>query len=101
MPVNFRKARETNHRCSSCGNTYNESIEIVEFKIGKHRGFLCDICLGELRSKALKMEVLIDKEVKDSRQMQIKNLRNQKKHPSNPNLKINEALKGIDEEEDE
>lgn len=101
MPVNFRKAKGSEAKCSSCGADYSESITMYEYRIGKQNGVLCDLCLKELFNKTLKVTCLVDKERKDQRQIKVMNLRGQKLHPKDPNkMSINEALRGIEDNDD-
>lgn len=96
MPVNFRKAKATNLKCTSCGADYAHSIMMVEYRIGSQHGVLCDLCAKELFNKTLSVTCMIDKEPKDSRQTQVKNLRGQaRSNLSKGMMTINEALREV------
>lgn len=100
MPVNFRKAKDNDVKCSSCGASYSNSIAMYEYKIGRQKGVLCDLCLKDLFSKTLQVTCIIDKEKKDRRQINVINSRNCKHHSKESNMmSINEALRGIDDNE--
>lgn len=101
MPINFRKTKDNKAVCSSCGADYSESVVMYEYRIGKQNGVLCDLCLKELFSKALKVTCLIDKESKDQRQVRVINIRGQKAHPEDPSkMSISKALRGVADDED-
>ncbi len=95
MPVNFRKVKQGCNSCTSCGASWEESVEMFEYRIGKQSGVLCDVCLREMFSKSLKVTTLIDGETKDRRQLAVKQMRaNKNTKPSNM-MSLNEALRGI------
>lgn len=103
MPINFRKAKSSEARCSSCGTEAAKSVAMYEYKIGNSKGTLCDLCLKELFNKTLNITCMIDKEVKDTRQMNVINARkSSSKEESRESIKkINEALSGVEFKEDE
>lgn len=94
MPINFRKAKQGCNPCTSCGSSWEESVDMYEYRIGKQSGVLCDVCLKEMFSKSLKVTTLIDGETKDERQIRVKNERSLKMQKSS-NMSINEALRGV------
>lgn len=96
MPVNFRKAKDREAKCTSCGADYVHSVMMVEYRIGSQHGVLCDLCAKELFNKALSVTCMIDKEPKDPRQTQVKNLRGQARNNlSKGMMTINEALREV------
>lgn len=95
MPVNFRKAKQGCNPCTSCGASWEESVDMYEYRIGKQSGVLCDVCLKEMFSKSLKVTTIIDGEKKDRRQLAVKQMRASKKMKPSNMMSLNEALRGI------
>ena len=95
MPINFRKAKQGCDSCSSCGASWEESVDMYEYRIGKQSGVLCDVCLKEMFSKSLKVTTLIDGEKKDRRQLAVKQMRAGKNIKPSNKTSLNEALRGI------
>ena len=95
MPINFRKAKQGCDPCTSCGASWEESIDMYEYRIGKQSGVLCDVCLKEMFLKSLKVTTIIDGEKKDRRQLVVKQMRASKNTKPSSKMSLNEALRGI------
>ena len=95
-----------NHEvCNSCGRKKDEVLELFDIKIGDQVVCVCDECNKELLSKTLKANVMIDGRVRTKRDTQIINRRKNEKllvekaNSDEKHLTINEALKGVKDDE--
>lgn len=103
--IKMRISKDECCRCTSCGNTKEQSIEMFELKIGAFTFFLCDSCNEVILQKALKATCLVNAKVKTKRDLKIIKQRKREREGevemNGAHLSINEALKDVVIEEDQ
>lgn len=107
MSIKMRISKEKDARCTSCGVTRETSLELFDVLVEtpQKNGLkfvLCDECVDSLQHKTLKACCMVSAKLKSSSDMRIINERKSKlvkPQQTEGHMSINEALKGIKDED--
>ena len=98
MRVNKGKNDDSEIKCTSCGKNKNQVLNMFDLKIGNVIVQICDECNQDLFNKTLKANVFVDERLKSKRDITILNRRKRlAKEEKTNGMSINEALKGVDD----
>lgn len=74
----MRVCRDADAKCSNCGNTREQSLEMFDLCIGRQIMAICDMCNNRLFQKTLAASCSVDHKTKSESDMKL--IRSRKRH---------------------
>lgn len=97
--IKMRVNNDKNSKCDECGRTWNNTKEMIDINIFNEIHCICFECNQILFQKTLRVECNYNSRVK-SKEDQIRARRVESLKDTKPHISINEAMKGLEEDDD-